>query len=622
MANTQSAPLSSDEVTETTTTGPLSRGGVSVEMGKPKAGTLGVSGKVNLGPDQTAEILRNMQAELDKRSGPMNTFLSGLQRASAWGSGGAQGPAAALTAMDREQLLKDQDTRALMQQMASVKSAQASREGKMQSYGALPGQFSQAGVAPQAGAAPQAGGTAIEQMISSLPLAQQPIAKRAWNSGDADTVESMVIANEKNRTSEAKNLELLKGLPPGPERDMVQNQLYEKAMANRSYIGPEGEIKYTPAYAMPPSMRGGAPAAAAQPSAGLPNLKQIALDAGIPADAIISEYRDPAKQLSLIDREDPNKPGRYLTKEGRPVALPGRSAHQIPGAAIDLKPGYELTPVQKQALRQAGAVQVAGSPNHYELPISKINAALAVDATTPKTDKIGQFSTRAEEGKQLSIAGIKADNESIIKELQNPMLAQLKAEKELDGQIERTISILDNTKTGPGASTAQLATEIKGFFKELSPKELENLVNQKTISQTQATIVASGIKSAFGGQLSDKEGDRFIKTLFTIDDPKTFIKATLEMRRVAIQANKDFVKYLVGKPDKAAALLDYQTKERDVHDKLIKQYAPTVYAKMQQSPAAAAAPTSKTSNAAAEAWLKANPNDPDAPAVRAILGIK
>jgi hypothetical protein len=169
------------------------------------------------------------------------------------------------------------------------------------------------------------------------------------------------------------------------------------------------------------------------------------------------------------------------------------------------------------------------------------------------------------------------------------------AEKDLPQQITRTLDILDKTKVGPGASTAMLVTELKGFFKELKPDELQQLINQKTITQTQATLIASGIKSAFGAQLSDKEGDRFAKTLFTIDDPRQFVRAVLELRRAAVYSNKDFANYLIGKPDKAKAIRDYEELSAARNDEILKKHAPTVYAQMQKtSTEKAAAPAGKT----------------------------
>jgi hypothetical protein len=140
-------------------------------------------------------------------------------------------------------------------------------------------------------------------------------------------------------------------------------------------------------------------------------------------------------------------------------------------------------------------------------------------------------------------------------------------------------------------------TELKGFFTDLNPEELDQLVKQKTITQTQADLVASGVKAAFGAQLSDKEGDRFVKTLFTIDDPKEYIRATLELRRAAVYSNKHFTDYLLGKPDKAKAIKEYRLTEEQENNKLLKEYAPTVYAQMQKAEKApVAVETAKPAN--------------------------
>lgn len=606
--------------------------GATLEMGKPKSGTLGVSGKTNLGPDQTSQLLANMQAELDRRNSPMNSFLGGLQRASAWGSGGVNGPSAALTAMDREEMLRGQETRAMQEKMLAIQANQAAKERFLSSvgYGQPGAATAQPGAAPaaQAGQMPAAQAKQLPEyleVISRLPLNYRGAAMRAIEGADQEAWNAIIAAAEKNRTPEDRNLELIERTPAGPKRDMLMNQVFKDAMANKTAITPQGEIPYTPEYTPLPANlrpRANVPGTNAPLSSGGVNLKQIAIDAGIPANAIISDYRDPTKQLGLIDREDPNNPGKFLTKEGKPVALPGRSAHQIPGAAIDIKPSYPITPAQEKALLLAGARKVPGDKGHYELPVSSMAAQLAVNEGE---GNIGQFSTQSKQGQELAIAGIKGDNESIIKEIQNPMLAKVAAEKDLPPQITRTLDILDKTKTGPGASTAQLTTEIKGFFKELKPDELQQLINQKTVSQTQATLIASGIKAAFGAQLSDKEGDRYVKTLFTIDDPKQFIRASLELKRAAVYSNKDFANFLLGKSDKAKAIREYESISEQRNDEILKKHAPTVWSQMQKAsnekPAATSATQPGNSRAAAELWLKNNPNDPDAPAVRKKLGL-
>ena len=97
---------------------------VPVTTAKSKTGVT-PAGTTSLGPEQTESILANMQALIDKRTGPMSTFLGGLQRASAWGAGGEQGPSAALTALDRQRMLEEQDTMGMQEKMAAFRAAQA-----------------------------------------------------------------------------------------------------------------------------------------------------------------------------------------------------------------------------------------------------------------------------------------------------------------------------------------------------------------------------------------------------------------------------------------------------------------------------------------------------------------
>jgi hypothetical protein len=49
-------------------------------------------GTIAMDPTQTEELLANMQNMVNERTGAFSTFERGLQRASAWGSGGEKGP--------------------------------------------------------------------------------------------------------------------------------------------------------------------------------------------------------------------------------------------------------------------------------------------------------------------------------------------------------------------------------------------------------------------------------------------------------------------------------------------------------------------------------------------------
>jgi hypothetical protein len=619
------------------------QGGVTVDMGKPKAGTLGVSGKTNLGPDETSQLLANMQAELNRRNGPMNSFMSGLQRASAWGSGGVNGPAAALTAMDREQLLRDQDTRSLQEKIIGIKGSQAAGDRFLADVGYRQ-PTAQVGAATAAQTPQMPTGQAeqvpeYQAIINRLPLNLQGSARRAIQNRDQAAWEAVIAAAEKNRTPEDRNLELLNRLPVGSQRDILMSQAFKDAVANRTAITPQGEIPYTPEYApVPASLR---PGARPTPTAGdgavtggsgvntynVGNVRPKGSSTGFQQPINYDEgLKIMDDNLKSYAKQGINTLRGVISKWSPPNENNTEALIKAASSRLGIGPDDKFDLNSPVVQRLVGSSIMLQEKPRKELfgtaPLSQVNAELAVNQGQ---ENIGQFSTQSKQGQELAIAAIKGDNESIIKEIQNPMLAKVAAEKDLPPQITRTLDILDKTKTGPGASTAQLATEIKGFFKELKPDELQQLINQKTVSQTQATLIASGIKAAFGAQLSDKEGDRYVKTLFTIDDPKQFIRASLELKRAAVYSNKDFANFLLGKSDKAKAIREYESLSEQRNDEILKKHAPTVWSQMQKASnekfAATPATPSSNSRAAAEAWLKANPNDPDAPAVRKKLGL-
>ena len=119
--------------------------GPLVEMGKTKG--MNISGKIPFGAADTSEMLQKMQALLDERQNPMSTFLSGLQRASAWGSGGIEGPHAALTAMDRQRQSEQADTLGMYQTMAAMKAANEQAKVNASKYASMtPGAGGAAGV--------------------------------------------------------------------------------------------------------------------------------------------------------------------------------------------------------------------------------------------------------------------------------------------------------------------------------------------------------------------------------------------------------------------------------------------------------------------------------------------
>jgi hypothetical protein len=122
-----------------------------------KSGKLSVAGKIALDPTQTAEILANMQSMIDQRQSPMSMLNRGLERAAAWGSGGIQGPSAALNQLNTQEAAQEQNVFNMRQQMAAYRAAQAQQEAFNKrktselggGYGAAPGAMTEATMPPQ-----------------------------------------------------------------------------------------------------------------------------------------------------------------------------------------------------------------------------------------------------------------------------------------------------------------------------------------------------------------------------------------------------------------------------------------------------------------------------------------
>jgi len=109
--------------------------GYQVKVG-PR-GNLTPAGNITLDPTQNSELLAQMQEMVNRRQGPMNTFLEGLKDATAWGAGGAQGPTEAL-ALRGAQRQKEEDSLYNMKaQMAAMKASESQNEVLGQKLGTL-----------------------------------------------------------------------------------------------------------------------------------------------------------------------------------------------------------------------------------------------------------------------------------------------------------------------------------------------------------------------------------------------------------------------------------------------------------------------------------------------------
>jgi len=151
MANTTSGldaiPVEDTQTTETPT------GGLSVKIG-PKGNLVPSAKEIVADPSATKDLLANMERLIAEKSSPWKSFQDSLARASAWGSGGVEGPAATLAAINKQQNEEGKDLFNMQQQLASYKAAQSSAANDAARLAALTGGAGGVGGAGGAAAIP------------------------------------------------------------------------------------------------------------------------------------------------------------------------------------------------------------------------------------------------------------------------------------------------------------------------------------------------------------------------------------------------------------------------------------------------------------------------------------
>jgi hypothetical protein len=336
----------SDEIVQPVT------GGLSATI--DKSGKISPAGKIAMDPTQTEAILSKMQEYIDERSGPMNTFLGGLNKARAV----LAGPSA-LTAYQQQENVQDKQIMDYRTQMAAYRAAQKQAQNDATRLSGLTGGGTGGGGAGGPGA-----------LANLTPEARMRV-DNARNATEAlaiidEDLKAQAAARAKGQFEAAGNKSEKYFWPGKGWVDMTPNmlinmppelkrQLEQATFKQLGYI--PGQQKTEAAV---PSDTANVPSAAAPAAAPQPGKAvEIARSLNIP---IISGDRSQDKQNELYIAS--KQPGY----KGPPVAPPGKSQHQF-GNAIDVGP---ITEEQRAQLRSAGFTQPhANDPNHWELSGAK-----------------------------------------------------------------------------------------------------------------------------------------------------------------------------------------------------------------------------------------------------------
>ena len=341
---------------------PTSQATTPVVAGKALAGKNSAYGLPIAGAPTSIEpgLLENMQRLIDEREAQKNSMYAALQTASAWGSGGVQGPGAMLLQQQKQREEEDATTFGMKSQLSQARMAQQQAQNDAA--------FVKNALGGGGGGFGTATGTAGAQY--------SPEAIAAANAARTPTEARAILQEDLKSRGAARNKGMFEAAGNKPEKYFWPGGIGEVTMTPNMLINLPPEIRKQIEEATL-KMFGTVPTGAA-PTGAAPTGRavEIATSLGIP---LISGNRDNAKQAELFAASQ--QPGY----KGPPVAPPGRSQHQF-GNAIDVG---NITEAQKAQLRQAGFTQpVANDPNHWELGRTPIATApaTAVNLAKPMPD--------------------------------------------------------------------------------------------------------------------------------------------------------------------------------------------------------------------------------------------
>ena len=587
--------------------GALPGAGATVKVTPGKGSNISVPGATSMDEAQTMAVLDRLQKfvdEKDTNKGIINPLMKGLNL----GYATTYGPEAFQRAQAQYDL-QDKDVQNTLATMGSLASSLSQNKAFLQAANTAPGGGGAAGAgATGPGSTMQMQGTQlspIDTIIAGLPPTlqeQAQIYKKMGTRAGYDEIMKMGREYEtKGRTSESKNRAEIFAMPEGPEKDIAMQEFFSKAYQPVSTFQGGFESKTSGA---------GAARGAGYGGSNLGNMRPPGQSTGFqqgmaPADDLaridnnLKSYGDKGiNTLSgVISRWSPPNENDTPTLINNASKFLGIDPNQ----KIDLS-----NPAVRQAISTAIIKQEGNLPKVFSTP----------GRGTPTGIPSGTVEGAKYQTEQL-VQQNNMDREAIVKPLRETQQKNLA----LPSQIDSTLATVEKGKFGPGTGLRKFALETEGMFTNLSKKELKELTDSRTLESTAKKLILADAKGSLPGSFSDSDRAYIDSTGASINDPKDFIKATLQLKKASILANNDLANYL-SKPENsgriAEAYQQYQDEGRGM--KILRENAPTLFKyEKKAAPTENKAPTTVHTDDAARAWLAQNPNHPKAAAVRKSL---
>lgn len=451
----------------------------------PKGG-LTPAGMIAMDPTQTTELLQNMQRMIDEREGPLAQFTRGLERASAWGSGGVQGPAQALATINQQQAAEAQNLFNMRQQMAALRAASAQQEAFNKEQERLFGGMGGIGMA----GAPGAEGTpgAITYKGVQVPYEIGVALKSAKNRDDRDLIF--------NRWAQ-KNAELMAGSEMNVPR--VEEPVWdpEKGKYVTKLISVKEYMQKYPDRPMP---------AVTQPTAATTGDALTAVKQGIFGQE---------SNFGKADTSKPNYAGAIGPMQILPDTFEGLKKENL------IPQNYDINNPQHNIA--AGNALIEKYYKQYNGDVDKVMAAyyggpgaIKADGTidvnrkdprNPNAPTVGEYITQAKQKAGLTTAPAtvaipkKPVSAQELKKESEVEQTALKAQAEIEAQTAKKEIEGFKAGTEKGAVTNQLY--LSSRLGEILEKNKDNprlvgLINDPGMTNAIATVISKGLTTPFG----------------------------------------------------------------------------------------------------------------------------
>jgi len=487
-------------------------------------------GTIAMDPTQTEELLANMQGMVNERTGAFSTFERGLQRASAYGSGGEKGPAAALTAMDQQKLAEDRELFNMRQQMAALRSSAAQQKAFNEEQKQLFGGAGGAGSAGGAGAG--AGMVSYKGINIPQELAVAMKGKRTREERDA-LFDKWTLKNAEIYAQPGMDEPKI----PDAVWDDAQGKWVSKLISTREFRNkyPDKPI----------------PAAAAQPSA---------TTTTAPADTLSAIKTGIFNQESLggkLDTSKPNYAGAVGPMQIMPDTFEGLKKEKL------IPQNYDINNPQHN--KAAGNALIDKYYKQYGGNVDKVMAAyyggpsaIKADGTidvnrrdprNPNAPTVGEYIEQAKQKAGLTTAPAevarppKPVSAQALQKQEEVDIAGAKAQAETEAQASK--KEIENFKAGTDKNAVTNQLYLSNRLNEILEKNKDNprlvaLINDPGMGNAIATIMSKGLTTPFGqvGAPSIEDAVQLVMKDVKIGDVNTRREIQSILAAYALEASK------------------------------------------------------------------------------------